>query len=402
MPRQLLQAFLPIDRFTVADRRVTLTIWMAGLVQGFAQSQLSATLPFTRAGLGLTESGMSLLIGLARLAAFAALPLGWLADRRGRRRPFLVGVTLVIAGGALAGTAAEAWQFGFFHAALRTGTAAMAGLAVVILAEAVSPSVRAYAISFYGAAVSLGAGMAVLALPVADGGGESWRIPHLLVSVGLLLLPLLIRRVPETSTPHLRRSRWTDLATGEWAPRFWRVALAGFLASAYGAFVTAFTTERLVTHIGLDTGTTMLVVLGGGTLGGAGFFVGGRLADHRGRRSTTILSLALAATGGVALYTVESVAGLVFAVFLSAFGTFALVPAGGAHRAELFPTELRSSAGTAAANFTLAGASFGLFIGTFTIGAIGLSGTVYALAAGAVLAALITATLPETLHRSPA
>src|SRR5690606_6640687 len=259
--------FLPVDRFSAADRRITLTIWIAGLVQGFAQSQVSATLPFTRAGLGLTEAQMSLIVGLARLAAFAALPLGWFSDRHGRRRPFLIGVVLVLAGGTLAGTAVAAWQFGLYHAVLRTGTAAMAGLGVVILAETVSPSVRAYAISFYGAAVSLGAGMAILALPLADGGGDAWRTPHLIVGAGVLLLPALIRRVPETTGGHPIEGLWSDLAHGEWASRFWKVAVAGFLASAYGTFVTSFTTERLVTQIGLDTGTTVWLLLAGGTVG---------------------------------------------------------------------------------------------------------------------------------------
>lgn len=398
---RIVKVFLPIDRFTSADRRVTFTIWMAGLVQGFAQSQVSATLPFTRAGLGLTESEMSFLIGLARLAAFAALPLGWIGDRRGRRKPFLIGIMLVLAGGALAGAAIEAWQFGLFHAVLRTGTAAMAGLGIVILAEAVSPSVRAYAISFYGAAVSLGAGIAVLALPLADGSGESWRIPHLLVALGLFLVPLLIKRVPEAPVRRpLPESQWLDLVRGRWAPRFWKVAAAGFLASAYGTFVTAFTTERLVADIGLDTGTTVLLVLIGGTLGGTGFFVGGRLADNWGRRNMSIVGLLLGLCGGVALYTAETVPGLIVAIFVSAFGTFALVPSAGAHRTELFPAELRSSASTAAANFTLAGASAGLFLGTVTIGGIGLTGTVYVLAGGAALAAAITATLPETLRMS--
>lgn len=399
MSGRLLRIFLPVDRFTAADRRITLTIWIAGLVQGFAQSQVSATLPFTRAGLGLTEAQMSLIIGLARLAAFAALPLGWFADRHGRRRPFLIGVALVLAGGTLAGTAVAAWQFGLFHAVLRTGTAAMAGLGVVILAETVSPSVRAYAISFYGAAVSLGAGMAILALPLADGGGDAWRTSHLIVSVGILLLPVLIRRVPETTGGHPVDGLWSDLAHGEWASRFWKVAIAGFLASAYGTFVTSFTTERLVAQIGLDTGTTVWLLLAGGTVGGLGFFIGGRLADHLGRRVTSIAALTLGLGGGIALYTATSTPALVAAVFLSSFGTFALVPAGGAHRAELFPTELRSRANTAAANFTLAGASAGLLAGTATIDLLGLSGTVYVLAAGAGVAGLITATLPETLRR---
>src|SRR3972149_4246096 len=110
--RRVMDPLLPVERFTSADRRIVFIIWAAGVVQGFAQSQASATLPFTRAGLGLSEGEMSLLLGIARLAAFAALPLGWIGDHRGRRRPLLVSVTLVVAGGTLAGLAPEAWPFG--------------------------------------------------------------------------------------------------------------------------------------------------------------------------------------------------------------------------------------------------------------------------------------------------
>ena len=101
----MLGPLLPVDRFTSSDRRIVAVIWTAGLVQGFAQSQVSATLPFTRAGLGLTEGELSLLLGIARLAAFAALPLGWLGDHRGRRTPLLWSITLVVVGGVLAGLA---------------------------------------------------------------------------------------------------------------------------------------------------------------------------------------------------------------------------------------------------------------------------------------------------------
>ncbi|MFO7298920.1 MAG: MFS transporter [Actinomycetes bacterium] len=401
MLRRLARFVLPVDRFTASDRRITFTIWLAGLVQGFAQSQVSATLPFTRAGLGLTESSMSLLLGLARLASFAALPLGWLADRRGRRRPFLAGVCLVVAGSVLAGTATAAWQFGLFHGLLRVGTATMAGLGVVVLAETVTPTVRAYAISFYGAAVSLGSGIAVLALPLADGGGDRWRIPHLLAGAGALLIPLLVRRVPETKGAHAMPGSWRDLVGGPWASRFWRVATAGFLASAYGTFITSFMTERLVGDLGLDTGTGVWVMLLGGTIGGLGFFAGGRMADHIGRRVASVAAVLLGTGGGIAVFTATSLPALVAGIFLASFGTFAMVPAGGAHRAELFPADLRSRANTAAANFTLAGAAAGLLAGAVAIEAFGLSGTAGFLAIGAVLAAVITWTLPETLRDHP-
>jgi MFS family permease len=396
--RRVLDPLLPVGRFSRADRRIVFIIWAAGVIQGFAQSQASATLPFTRAGLGLSEGEMSLLLGMARLAAFAALPLGWLGDHRGRRRPFLLSVTLVIAGGTLAGLAFEAWQFGTAQAILRTGTAAMQGLAIVLLAEQVSPTIRAYAISFYGAAVSFGGGLALMTLPLADGGGESWRIPHLMIAIALLLLPFLIRNVPESNIfiqDHQER-HWRELASGDWAARFWLVAVIGLLVSAYSAVALAFSTTRMIEGLGLSTGTTVLIGLLGGTLGGLGFFVGGHLADAWGRRRTTVVSLLLALGGGLVIYWAESVPLIVIAVMVSSFGTFAFVPAGGAHRTELFPTGLRASANTAAANFALAGSAAGLILGVFTIDRFGLSETVTVLGVGMAVAAVLTLLLPET------
>jgi MFS family permease len=397
--RRVLGPLLPVDRFTSSDRRIVAAIWAAGLVQGFAQSQASATLPFTRAGLGLTEGEMSLLLGIARLAAFAALPLGWLGDHRGRRKPFLWAVTLVVVGGTLAGLALEAWQFGTAHAVLRTGTAAMGGLAVVLLAEQVSPVIRAYAIAFYGAAVSFGSGLALMTLPLADGGGETWRIPHLLIALGFLVLPLLIKAVPESRVfieDHEPAGHWRELIGGMWAQRFWLVAIIGLMVSAFSAVALAFSTTRMIEHLGLSTGSTVIIALLGGTLGGLGFFVGGHLADAWGRRRTTVVSLLLALAGGLVIYWAESIPVIVAAVMVSSFGTFAFVPAGGAHRAELFPTGLRASANTAVTNFGLAGSAVGLILGRFTIDRFGLSETITVLGIGMAAAALLTLLLPET------
>jgi MFS family permease len=396
--RRVLEPVLPVGRFTQMDRRIVLVIWVAGVIQGFAQSQASATLPFTRIGLGLSEGDMSLLLGLARISAFAALPLGWLGDHKGRRRPFLVAVTLIVLGGALAGLAVDAWQFGLFQAVLRTGTAACSALAVVILAETVTPRIRAYAISFFGAAVSFGSGMALMTLPLADGGADAWRIPYLLTAAGLLLLPFLIRRVPES---HVYQhdpggGHWRDLLGGQWSTRFWTVVVINFLSSAYGAVGAAFSTERLINYVGVSTGKTTVILLIGGTMGGIGFFIGGRLADTWGRRTTSVVALVLTIVGGITLYSVTSIPVVVIAAMVSAFGTFAFVPAGGSHRAELFPTRLRSSANTAATNAATAGSATGLIAGVWTIDTFGLSQTVYLLAIGVAVSAALTLTLPET------
>jgi putative MFS transporter len=131
-------------------------------------------------------------------------------------------------------------------------------------------------------------------------------------------------------------------------------------------------------------------------MGGIGFFIGGHLADSWGRRRTSIVSLLLTIVGGVALYSSTTVPVIVAGAMISAFGTFAFVPAGGSHRAELFPTRLRSSANTAASNAGLVGSALGLISGIYTIDTFGLSETIYLLAIGVAIAALLTATLEET------
>jgi predicted MFS family arabinose efflux permease len=308
-------------------------------------------------------------------------------------------VTLVVVGGTLAGLALEAWQFGTAQAILRTGTAGMGGLAIVLLAEQVSPVIRAYAIAFYGAAVSLGSGLALMTLPLADGGGESWRIPHLLIAIGFLILPLLMRAIPESRVfieDHEPAGHWRDLVGGIWARRFWVVAIIGLFVSAFSAVALAFSTTRMIEHLGLSTSSTVIIALLGGTLGGLGFFVGGHLADAWGRRRTTVVSLLLALAGGLVIYWSESVPLIIVAVMVSSFGTFAFVPAGGSHRTELFPTGLRASANTAVTNFGLAGSAAGLILGRFTIDRFGLSETITVLGIGMALAAFMTLLLPET------
>jgi MFS family permease len=208
----------------------------------------------------------------------------------------------------------------------------------------------------------------------------------------------LVRNVPESHifiAAHDQR-HWRELATGEWARRFWIVASIGFLVSAYSAVALAFSTSRMIEELQISTGSTVLIGLLGGTVGGIGFFVGGHLADAWGRRKTTVISLLLALIGGLVIYWSDSIPLLVLAVMVSSFGTFAFVPAGGSHRAELFPTGLRASANTAATNFGLVGSATGLILGIFTIDRFGLSETITALGVGMAIAAFMTLLLPET------
>lgn len=402
VPHPLLRPFLPAAPFTRGDRWIVMLLWGTGVALGWSQGEASALLPFTRLDLGVTEGGMGLVLAVARLAAFGAIVFGAAADRIGRRRPLLVALGLLIISTGLSAAATSPVTYTLAQSGARIGGAAVSALAVVAMAEGVSPAIRAYAISFFGAAASLGAGMAVMTLPLAEVTGLGWRLPHALPLAAIVLVPFLWGRLPESPLTVAAHDRlpWGDLLRGERRRRFLIVGMAGMLGSAFSSVGLAFTTERLIGDLGFSSGAAVLVAVGGGTLGAVGFFVGGRLADGWGRRPTSVLALSLALVGGLALYQVTSLWMAAAAAAVSSFGSFAYIPSGGAHRAELFPTSLRAAAGTAAGYLATVGSAFGLLTGTIMIDSFGLAATMTTLGIGVVAAAALTTALPETLGQS--
>ena len=396
-----MRLLLPVDRFSPHDRAVALTMWGVGVVQGFGQAHPSVTLPFTRAGLGLSPAEMSAVLAVARLASLAALIFAFVGDRRGRRRPLLAAYVLILAGNGAAAASSNPAGFTISQSLVRIATSAISALGVVWLAEHLSPRVRAYGISIYGAAGSFGAALALLGLPLAE---RDWRLPYLLTLLGLLLLPVLARRLSESpllpvASPRTMRGDFANLGTEMTGSQFWVAGLAGLLASAFSAVGLAFSTERLVGGLGLSTGTAVMITLAGGTLGGLGFFLGGRLSDAWGRRPTTVLSLLMILGGGLTLYQAEAVPLLVGAIVVSSFGSFAYIPSAATHRAELFPTSVRASMASALAWLGTLGSALGLAVGRLTIDTMGLAGTMTLLGTGMVAAVALTLALPETRAR---
>jgi MFS family permease len=398
--RSVFGRILPVQPFSPSDRAIAGLMSVVGMVQGYVQAQAFATLPFTRVALGLTAGDMSLVMAFTRIASFGALAFSLWGDRFGRKRPFLGAyLLLVLAGTATAGVG-FAWEFATAQAAVRLATAAVTSLGIVLIAEQISPAVRAYGISIYGAAGSVGAGLALAALPLADMGPNGWRLPFALGLVGLAAIPFLRRRLGESAVfageAEHPRAPIRELLRGPFAGRLRTAATIGFLAAAFFSVGLAFATERLVNDLGLGTGTAVGISLAGGIIGGVGFFAGGWMADEWGRRLATVVALLAAVAGAMGLYWLSEPWQLMASVVVSSFGSFAFVPAGSAHRAELFPTAVRATAQTASTILAMLGSTAGLLVGTFTIDTIGLSETVTGLGLGAVLAAALTLSLPET------
>ena len=144
--------------------------------------------------LNASDATWSNALAVTRLGALPAFVGISLADRGGRRRSILIGVTgsaIVCGVSALAPnlyflTGAQVFQRAFLFT-----TATVATIAVV---EEAPEGARAYATSMLALAGGFGFSISVVILPLADIGREAWRIPFALGTLMILLAPVIGRR----------------------------------------------------------------------------------------------------------------------------------------------------------------------------------------------------------------
>ncbi len=172
-----------------------------------------------------------------------------------------------------------------------------------------------------------------------------------------------------------------------------------FFVAAFASPALDFGLERLINDLGWDTSTARLLLIVASGLGTVGLLVGGRLADTAGRRPTELLALATGLLGGLGFYFLENGWALAVSLFIGTFGATALTPAFAAHRAELFPTRLRATAGAWVTNFAIVGSIFGFLVGAISIDTLGLPVTIALLGTGLFAAAVLVLPLPETRAR---
>jgi EmrB/QacA subfamily drug resistance transporter len=124
-----------------------------------------------------------------------------LGDRFGRRRLFVVGLGLFVAASAACALAPNVGALIAARAIQGCGAALVMPLAVTQLSVAFPPEQRARALGAFSGVT----GLAVLAGPVVGGaiaGGLAWQwIFSLNVPIGLLVIPLVLRRIPESFGP---------------------------------------------------------------------------------------------------------------------------------------------------------------------------------------------------------
>lgn len=372
---------------------------IVALTQGWSGAAITHSLPFVQDRFEWSDARVFDTLATVRAISLLALALSWYGDHRGRRRPLLLAFVLLPLGNLVTALIVDPIAFTALQSVARIGTIALASLAVVVLAEEVEPGIRSYAIGIYALFGSMGTGLGLLLRPLGESGPDSWRILFALSAVPLLAAPFLVKRLSE-SRAYVQRAARPGLGAVLRAPhgrRFWPMAGLAFAISAFTAPAANLALVRLENDLGWSALAASLLLAAASAPGVAiGLLVGGRFADVAGRKPTEAVTIVLGVVGGVAFYFLESGVLMALAIFVSTLGAFGFTPAFGSHRAELFPTEIRSTASAWIVNASISGGLVGFTAGRFVVDAWGLPVTMAVLGGILLAVSLLIALLPET------
>ena len=353
--------------------------------------------------------GVSRAAAAAVISAFAlmrlmsALGVGRLVDRIGERIVLGTGIGLVAGSSALAGLAGNYWQLLGLRGAGGIGSAMFSVSATTLLLGSTTSEQRGRAMGAFSGGFLVGG----VAGPGLGGliTGWSLRAPFFIYAgtlaaagaVGLALLPRH-ERLPSGQTPKNRGT--LGLRQALRLPAYRAAALTNLAdnwaaVGARSAIVPLFVVEALHQRpIWIGVGFTVFTLANMLTL-----YVGGKLADSRGRRPLLLAGCLTSAAGVALLALPASLTLLVVALAVFGLGSGLLDVAPGAMMGDV----VGGRGGTVVAGYQMAG-DVGSLAGPVVAGALADSagfGTAFSVTAAVLVLAAITAyRAPETLRRS--
>ncbi len=384
----------PIDRSAAAMLAALAVLTAAVTFPSFLFSQ---TLTFAAEEFGADTQAQGLAGAAVRADVLVAMFLVALADRRGRRRVTLASVA---AGCTIVATSALSPSLIAFTAVQVLGRGCLTAAVILIAimaAEEMPAGSRAYAVSILSVSGALGAGPVLLLLPIADVGERTWRVLFAVALVGVAVVWRVSRHLPES-----RRFRTAHVEvpmTGH-GRRFWLLGASALLFALFIAPASQFQNEFLRNERGFSAARISLFAVSTNMWGGIGIFVGGYLADVRGRRIVGAVGVA-GGVGATVLMFLSAGWGIwAWSVLGAIFGALT-VPALGVYGPELFPTSLRGKANGFISAMGRIGSVVGLVAAGFLSQRMGMiGGALTLLAIGpAIVIVLILTLYPETAHR---
>jgi MFS family permease len=386
---------------TTGERRTLLLLALASLPFAFVNTLFTQTVSFAADDFSRTDADIGFGAAVVRWGVLIVPPLAMLADRAGRRK---VVVAMLWLAPLLATLGAIAPSYEWLVATqfvARPVALVINVMILVILTEEMSPEHRARSIGYVAIASSLGAGTAVVALPLADLAPYGWRFVYALSLMWLPVAFIVQRSLRETA----RFVRVQAAKTAIHASRISRSRLmvqivAGFFTSVFIGAASVYLVNYLRDVRDFDAAGVSIFTVVTAFPAGLGVLIGGRIADTRGRRIIGAVSLTIGvvlvatmfATSGPAMWGAEMLGGICLGI---------AYPALGVYRGEMFPTTRRGGGAAMVTASNLIGGSVGLI----TAGQLLDAGWSYGRVMGVLALApigvslLVLVKFPETVHR---
>jgi MFS family permease len=320
----------------------TFALLLLTLVYGFnfIDRQIMGILaPFIQKDLGLTNTELGLLIGLAFAVfyTFVAIPIAWLADRFNRVNILSIALATWSAFTALTGLANNFLQVALARMGVGIGEAGGSPPSHSIISDMYPKEERASALGVYSMGIPLGimaAYFVTASLMDVSEDQVNWRQIFIflgLTGIALAVVVKLVLKEPVRGAMELTSSTTISkppflesLKVLMRIPAWWAMCFG----IAFGSFVSyaksAFQTKYLVTLDPSFDFQTLVIILGimNGTTYAGGAFFGARLADRWGKKDIRAygwlpaIAMLLCMPVGIIGWWVDSVEmHLVFATF---------------------------------------------------------------------------------------
>lgn len=303
--------------------------------------------PFIQEDLGLSNTQLGLLIGLAfaMFYTIVAIPIAWLADRYSRVNILSIALATWSGFTALTGLAGNFVQMGFARMGVGIGEAGGSPPSHSIISDMYSKEERAGALGVYSMGIPLGimaAYFITASLMGSSGQDVDWRRIFIFLGITGIVLAIIVKLVlrepvrgamefnsrTDIVQPPFKESLKTLLKIPAWWAMCFGIAFGSFVSYAKSAFQTKY----LVILDPTFDFQTLVIILGiiNGTTYAGGAYFGAKLADKWGAKDIRAygwlpaIAIGICLPIGIAAFWVTSVwAHLAFStIFLLFLGIY--------------------------------------------------------------------------------